>query len=148
MSLHTTFFKFETSSDFGSNADGYSSHAFTAPSTNLGLEMSSDYAYHITQLHIGGTVAEDTPSAAIVTSTGGGVDTDCSPTRHSPDYHYVAPAALTGLSEAVVNFNPPIKIPYSSTKSHISLYIHLADSIDVPSFAYNGFTTKVKTGSW
>ena len=151
MSLHTSFFKFETSTDFGSNSEGYTSLAGLAHvsvSTNLGLEMSSDLAYHITQLHIGGTVAADTPSAAIVTSTGGGRGTDCSYTRHSAFYHTVAPAALTGLSEKVVDFNPPIKIAFSSTKSHISLAIFLADSEDVPSFGYNGFTTKVKTGSW
>lgn len=143
MSIHTSFYKFEPSSNYASNGDGQSSNVSRVLGdtdiASMIMTLSSDAVYHFTQLMLGETVTTMAAALTLV-SLDSDADADATPTPISQTLGHTFTAA-TGPAHAVFNFNPPIKLSYSSQANFVSVLLGVADSDNIPAMSYSGFTT-------
>ena len=144
MSIHTSFYKFSTGSDTVGDGNGQSSVAYlvTSDAGDVLMALSSDHRFHVTQMHV--TLESLSDSVRFALCTADSNSSDAGITRQSQFYEIGTGAAVGANMSQTVNFNPPIKITYSSTASgngYLGMYIHANDSDANVGIAYSGFTT-------
>jgi len=139
LSLFTSFYRFETSTNFSSNTNGASSVAFVAGSDvgSLLMALSSDQVYHFTQAQYGLHEANEILHATLVSLDSDGATPV--PIAAGLDFH--TPNAPNGRTTVFMPYDPPIRVRYGTAARFVSMNILLNDSDSVPSLAYSGFTT-------
>lgn len=143
MSIHSSFYRFALSSDVAADGNGQSSNAagyhVTSDAGNLLMALSTDRAYHITQLHASIESVSDTALVSLV-----GLDSntsDATPTRLTKQYSLATGAALLTPDDGTnIDFNPPIKIN-AAAYAYLSVHLDVNDSDALVAAAYNGFTS-------
>ena len=143
MALHSAFFHYALSSDVVADGNGQSSNTYhiTSDAGNILMALDSDHTYHITQLHIGIESVSDNALVALCALDSN--SSDAGRTLLSQEYKITSGAANTTGDALVVDFNPPIKVAYSSVASgnaYLSLQVTPNDSDAAISASYNGFT--------
>ena len=143
MSIHTSFYHFEPSSNYASNGQGQSSNTSrvlcSTDIASMFMTLSSDAVYHFTQLSLANTVTAKLAAVTIVSLDSDGV-ADATPTPISQTLTQTLTIA-TMPPETVYNFNPPIRMAYSDDAQFVSVLLTTTDSDTIPAMSYSGFTT-------
>ena len=143
MSIHTSFYHFEPSSNYASNGDGQSSNTSrvlcSTDIASMVKTLSSNSVYHFTQLYLANTVTAKLAAVTLVTLDSDGA-ADATPTPISQTLTQTLTIA-TMPPEVVMNFNPPIRQVYSSQANFVSVLLATTDSDTIPAMSFSGFTT-------
>ena len=143
MSIHTSFYHFEPSSNYASNGDGQSSNnsrvLCDTDVASMMLTLSSNAVYHFTQLYLANTVVAKATAITLVA-----LDSDCAADATPTPISQTLAQTLTIATmppETVMNFNPPIRQVYSSQANFVSVLLATPDSDTIPAMSFSGFTT-------
>ena len=140
MSLHSSFHRFITSSDYSTTAAGASSVQLVATSDygSLLMPMDSDHAYHVTALYLNTSPTAKLTEAHLVSLDSDGAAGVATPLSKSIYHSYTVNVTP---SEVSTMFNPPIRVNHGTGANFMSVRIETTDSDTVPGIAYSGFTT-------
>jgi hypothetical protein len=141
VNIYTDFHRFVTGSDFVAAADGASSVEFAAGSDvgSLLMSLSSNQVYHVTQITMHLHTLSDDAHAHVVSLDSDGVAG--THTSYTIDYGVATAAAKGNQGTFTWDYNPPVRIQYTSNAHYTTLHIHLKDTDAELGCSYAGFTT-------